>query len=282
MYIYKQTAFFNKRYLCVILQLMLKQTLFIISLLSLLSCNNKLYIDQIDRGKFCNYFNIKTSNYVLEGKTRKTASTQINKLPNDKVSDFIEKHTLRFDYIINKTFTKLLEADNNLDSNHVNTNFCNAVTTDTFYRQFTLLTTGERNNGNKLLRFSVSELMKIASRFFFCDDIRQKDTAISYHICVGINGISELQTIRDYTVLEAFCIEAIFKNLDGSPKFITNFNDYTNKSSNRNKKFFTNFKTHLAKVKDECYSDMEKDKDLKKVLLKYYRKNSDNINFKIE
>ncbi len=261
---------------------MLKQTFIIVSLLSLLSCNSKLYIDQIDRGKFCKYFNIETSSYVLDGKIRKTASTKINKFPNDEVSDFIGKHSFRFDYIINKIFTALIKVDNNLDSIHINKNFCNAITTDTFYRQFTLLTSGERNNSNKSHSFSVSELMKIASRFFICDNIRQKDTAISYHICVGINGISELQTIRDYTVLEAFCFEAIFRNLHGNPKFISNFNRYIKKSSNRNKELFTDFKAHLAKVKDECYAEMEKDKDLENVLLKYYRQNRDNINFKIE
>ncbi|MFT3911735.1 MAG: hypothetical protein QM737_20090 [Ferruginibacter sp.] len=268
--------------MCVVYHSMLKQTFIIVSLLSLLSCNSKLYTDQIDRTKFCKYFTIDASSSVLDGKTRKTASPKINYLPNDEVSDFIEKHSLRFDYLIYKTLAAVIKVDNNFDSIHINKNFCNAITTDTFYRQFTLLTSGERNNNNKSLRFSVSELMKIAARFFMCDSIRQKDTAIAYHICIGINGISELQTIRDYTVLEAFCIEAIFKNLHGTPKFISNFNGYINKSSDRNKEFFTDFKTHLTKVKDECYADMEKDKDLENVLLKYYRQNSDNINFRIE
>lgn len=261
---------------------MLKQSIIIISLLSLLSCRNKLFIDQIDRNKFCKYFNIETSNYVLDGKPSKTASTKINKIPNDLVSDFIEKHSHRFDYIINKTFTAFIKVDNNFDSNYINRRFCTAISTDTFYRQFTLLTSGERNNSKKSLSFSVSELMKIASRFFMCDNIRQKDTAISYHICVGLNGISELETKRDYTVLEAFCFEAIIRNLHDNPIFISNFNEYIKKSSNRNKELFTDFKTHLTKVKDECYANMEKDKDLENVLLKYYRQNSNNINFKIE
>lgn len=261
---------------------MLKQTLLIISLLSLLSCNHKVYIDQIDRGKFCNYFSVVMGSYVVDGKTYKTASKQINKVSNDAVSNFIQRHSYRFDYIINKTLTSLRKADNNLDSSYINNNFCNAMSTDSFFRQFTLLTSGERNNDSKLVSFSNSELMKIASRFFMCDNVRQKDTAISYHICIGINGISELQTTRDYTVLEAFCFEAIFRNLPSNPKFISNFNGYIQKSSNRNKEHFTDFKTHLAKVKDECYSEMEKDKELEKVLLKYYRQNSENLNFKIE
>jgi hypothetical protein len=261
---------------------MLKQTLLIISLLGLLSCNDKVYIEQVDRGKFCNYFTILMGIYVVDGKTHKTTSTQINKVSNDAVSNFIQRHSYRFDYIINKTLTSLTTDDNNYDSSYITNNFCKAISTDTFYKHFILLSCGERNNSNKIVSFSIPELMKIASRFFMCDDIRQKDTAISYHICVGINGISELQTARDYTVLEAFCFEAIFRNLRGNPKFISNFNGYIKKSSNKNKELFIDFKTHLTKVKEECYKDMEKDKDLENVLLKYYKQNSDNINFKIE
>lgn len=261
---------------------MLKQSIFILGLFCLLSCNDKLHTDQIDRNKFCSYFDIKTKNYIEKGKTGRTASPRINKVTNDKVSNFINKHPHRFDYILFKTFSSLINTDRNFDSSHVNYNFCKAISSDTFYRQFIFLTSGDRNKNISPLNFSVPELMKIASRFFMCDNIRPKDTVISYRICVGINGISELLTTRDYTVLEAFCFEAIFKNLHKRPGFIDNFSEYIKTSSQRNKQHFTDFPTHLANVREEGYSKMEKDKDLQVFLLNYYKRNIDNISFRIE
>ena len=262
---------------------MLKQVLLIISALSVLACNDKLYIDEINQSKFCTYFNVEIGGYVVEGKTHKTASTKINKIANDKVSTFIETHSHRFDYIINKTFTTLIKGDNNFDSNYLNNRFCKAILTDTFYNQFTFLTSGHRKQtNNKTLSFNIPEVMKVASRFFMCDNIREKDTAIAYHICVGINGIAELETTRDYTVLEAFCFEAIFKNLKGNPKIIDNFNNYIKKASRESIKHFTDFQTHLMTVKDKCYAAMERDKELEKVIIKHYKLNIDNINFQIE
>jgi hypothetical protein len=115
-----------------------------------------------------------------------------------------------------------------------------------------------------------------------CDDIDKKDTTIGYHICVGLNGISEISTTRDCTVLEAFCFEAIFENLKGNPNFIKNFNSYLDKSLKENKKHFTDFKTLLNNVKEECYVNMENDNELEKLILHHYRKNKDNISFTIE
>lgn len=262
---------------------MVKQSLFIVCLLSVLSCKDKLYTDEIDKNKLCQYFNVKMGNYVVDGKTYKAASPEINKRMNGKVSDFIQDHSHRFDYIINKTFSSLIKGDKTFDSSSLNNSFCKAISTDKFYNYLSLLTSGDRTpKSNKEEVFTVSELMKIASRFFMCDNIREKDTAIAYHVCVKINGIEELKTIRDYTVLEAFCFEAIFKNLKGKPKFINNFNNYIKKASQESKEKFINFQTLLMTVKEKCYAAMEKDKDLEKSILKYYKLNVENINFKIE
>ena len=263
--------------------LIVKQAPFIIYMLSLLSCNDKLYIDEIDKNKFCQYFNIKTATSIVDGKTYKTASSEINKFSNDKVSDFIQDHSSRFDYIINKTFSLVIKGDVTFDSISLNNRFYKALLTDTFYNYFSLLTSGDRTQvSNKKESFTVPEAMKIASRFFMCDNVREKDTAIGYHVCVGINGISELETSKDFTVLEAFCFEAIFTNFKGKPKFIDNFNSYIKKASQESKEHFTTFQTHLMTVKDKCYAAMEKDKDLEKVIIKHYKLNIDNINFKIE
>ncbi len=258
-------------------------SLLIGSLLCLLSCRDKLYKDEIDKDKFCQYFNIKTGHYVADGKSHKTASAEINKITNDKVSAFIQEHSRRFEYIITKIFTSVAKGDKTFDSSSLNSRFCKAISTDTFYNYFTLLTSGDRSQrSNKSLSFTVPELMRVASRFFMCDNISEKDTAIGYHICIGINGIAELETKRDYTVLEAFCFEAIFTSLRKKSKFIDDFNNFLTKASRDNKEHFIDFQTHLTTVKNICYAFMEKDKNLENTLMKYYNQNIDNINFKIE
>ena len=261
----------------------MKKILPSIYLFCLLSCNDKLYSDQINRSKFCEYFTIEPSSYVINGKKHKTAFFEINKIKGDKVSDFIQKHHSRFVYIGNKTLSLVIKLGNHFDSS-LNDKFCKALSSDTFYNHFVLLTSGDRlNKENKTLSFTTPELMKVASRFFYCDSIREKDTAIvSYHICVGINGIAELETTKDYTVLEAFCFEAIFKNIGRKSKLIANFNNHITQAEQENKKHFQGFKSYLSTIRNRCYVLMENDKDFEKVLLKYYYQNIDNINFKIE
>jgi hypothetical protein len=39
---------------------------------------------------------------------------------------------------------------------------------------------------------------------------------------------------------------------------------------------------YLTRVREKCYADMERDKDLEDVLLEYYNKNKSNTSFKIE
>jgi hypothetical protein len=263
-------------------ELVSKPALLVVLLFCLLSCREKLYNDEVDRNKFCSYFSIRPGSYFLNGETRKTASAQINKIANDKVSSFIQSHSRRFEYIINKIFSTLLKEDKGFDSAYLNDRFCKAISTDSFYYHFAGLTSGDRKKDEKMLSFNPAELMKVASRFFMCDAVREKDTAISVHICIGLNGIPELDVARDYIVLEAFCFEAIFNNLGKKTAFIKNLNSYIAKASAESKKNFPGFQNHLTVVKNKCYALMEKDKDLQNELMSYYRKNMDNINFKIE
>ena len=259
-----------------------QQISLILFLLCFLSCTEKLYSDEIDKNKFCRYFKIQTKSYFAGGKTHKVTSTEINKISNDQVSSFIQGHKPRFEYIINKVFSTVLNDNKNFDSTLLNDRFCKAISTDSFYHHFTCLTSGDRKKDKNMVSFNTEELMKIASRFFMCDNIREQDTAISAHICVGINGISELEVTKDYTVLEAFCFEAIFKSLEKKPKLIVNFDRYIAQASAESKKNFSGFQSHLTAVKNKCYAFMEKDKDLQNELMSYYRKNIHNINFKIE
>jgi hypothetical protein len=258
------------------------QILIISCLVGFIACNNKLSIKQVDKNKFCKYFEMEGKRNELKKNTYQTMSVKINKLPHDEVSDFIQNHELRFSYLTYKILENLITNEKSREIDFINSKFCNTLQADSFYKQFVLLTCGRQDDDTMKVSFSIPELMKIASRFFSCDSIQKEDTLIAYHICIGNNGISELKSTRDYTVLEAFCIEAIFNSLNNHPKFIGNFNNYVIKSSNKYKQAFESFETHLKKVEYECYAEMEKDKDLQLMLMNYYHKNRENIGFRIE
>ena len=120
--------------------------------------------------------------------------------------------------------------------------------------------------------------MKIASRFFYADRVNKKDTSVSGHICIGINGQKEFKNPRDYAVLEAFCFEAIGRNGASMDRFWQHLRDL----STEGKKQFVDFPGLLEYVKQKSYKLMEEDEELKAGLLKYYRKNKNNLGFSIE
>ena len=78
-----------------------------------------------------------------------------------------------------------------VDSSSLNQQFCKAILKESFYNYFRHLSSGNRTRDKNQLYFSNAELMKVALRFFMCDYIREKDTAVNYHICVWLNGIEE-------------------------------------------------------------------------------------------
>lgn len=129
--------------------------------------------------------------------------------------------------------------------------------------------------------YFVSELMLVASKFFYCDKIIEKDTAIQSHICIGINGQKEFKSNRDLTVLEAFCFEAIFNYLvkRKGPLFYKEFYNYLGKVGKEKKSDFKDFDSYLLDVRKLIYNKMQHSKALEAALLKYYHQNKNNLNF---
>lgn len=68
-----------------------------------------------------------------------------------------------------------------------------------------------------LPRVSMDDVVAVAVRFFYPDDVRP-DGTIQTHICIGLNGVQDLQRPRD-TVLEAFLYATILQAVQdrGSP-----------------------------------------------------------------
>lgn len=130
--------------------------------------------------------------------------------------------------------------------------------------------------------FTEEELMKVASIFFYCDQVNS-DTTVQTHVCVGINGFNEMNWERDYTVLAAFCCEAILFDMyqDKSPidEALSKEKQLSYKTWQRE---ITTLENYLENVKKDVFKRMENNPALKKSLLSYYKRNKSNLAFRIE
>jgi len=229
---------------------------------------------------YCNYFRLNIEETSYNGKRSYAISPEIIERA-DSFYHFLVTYKGRFEYILFNRLDSLNKYGRLYpDTALIQYEFCNYLkNSDKFNYYLTVLT---NSNKSKEL-YTVKELLKIASRFFMCDKVNKADTSVGWHICIGINGQKELQSAKDYTVLEAFCFEAIFHflNTQGNASFKDNFKNYVYAVSKKYKAGLISFDDFLLKVKQDCYTLMENDDSLKKALLQYYQSNKESIGFSI-
>lgn len=129
--------------------------------------------------------------------------------------------------------------------------------------------------------YTHEELMDVASKFFYCDEVLP-DTAVQSHVCVGINGIKEAKWSKDYTLLAAFCYEAIFDDFDKDTSQIDE--SYSNEKHLACEQFRKNITTldkYLDDVRQDLFRRMKNNAVLKQKLLLYYETNKNNLAFKL-
>jgi hypothetical protein len=130
--------------------------------------------------------------------------------------------------------------------------------------------------------FTVEELMEVASKFFFCDLVRP-DSTVQAHVCIGLNGIKEANWETDYTLLEAFCYEAIFFGLnDENSKVWDSFGNEKKEATAIHRSNITSLDQYLEDVKLEVFERMRNNKFLKEELLSYYHSNQKNLAFRLK
>jgi len=129
--------------------------------------------------------------------------------------------------------------------------------------------------------YTTDELMDVASKFFYCDLVLP-DTNVQSHVCVGLNGIKEASWEKDYTLLAAFCFEAIFADFhkDQSP-VDESYSAEKSKAVQKYRANISNLDQYLEDVKLELFERMKNDEVLKKALLEYYEENKSNLAFRI-
>ena len=118
--------------------------------------------------------------------------------------------------------------------------------------------------------YTTEELMDVASKFFYCDEVFP-DTVIQSHVCIGINGIKEVKWEKDYTILSAFCFEAIFNDMDKDPSQVREaYHDEKKISCDKFKSTITTLDKYLEDVKMDLFNSMKNNEILKKELWVYY------------
>ncbi|MBC7903939.1 MAG: hypothetical protein H7Y27_10975 [Gemmatimonadaceae bacterium] len=247
---------------------MIKLSFFVLWL-ALSSCSPSINEVDLNQEKFCNYFTIKSQ------------SVDILYVDDDRMSDFIKKHYHRFnyliwDYLMDKQFYWSVK-----DTALRESKLCADLKSDTtFYNNFRLLTP-LRNQSNPKMIYTISEMLTVGSRFFYCDIINRKDTTIGCHICVGINGQRQLVSKKDLTALQAFCFEAVFDNNSKRDRVVEGFSRHVQSTDLLERKTFKNFDDHLQRVKLTEYSYLEKNIPFKDYLLSYYNKHKKTLSFEI-
>lgn len=235
---------------------------------------------------FCNYFGLEVDVQVTERKTSKRVNPYILKDQDDAFSEFLKDHSNRFEYILYKYLPNFSALTNYYpDTNRIQQEFCDSV-----------LKLGELNNyfihltpknlvtwNADVDTFSMHELMLVASKFFYCDEINKKDTTIQTHICIGINGQNEYKSDRDLTLLEAFSLEVIFSNRSGAedPPFYGDFYSYKRQIEKEKLSEFKDFESYLLNIRTLCYEKMIENVNLKYELMEYYIANKSNLGFVI-
>jgi hypothetical protein len=133
----------------------------------------------------------------------------------------------------------------------------------------------------KKTKYSKQELFKVASRFFYIDSVFA-DSTFQTHICIGINGVDQINRKKDLTLLAAFCYEAIFTDFDKEVSAIDEVFDKHKKELEQKIRSGEINMTDLIALRYELYTLMAKDHVFQKVLLDTYNQNKFNLAFKIK
>ena len=198
----------------------------------------------------------------------------------------IKKHNRRFEYILQNRTDFKQDSFQNLfpDTLKMTMIYQQNIENDTKIKTYFLkLANPLIHSESKKEIYSTSEMMTIASKFFYCESVKP-DTTIGLHVCIGING-QESSKVKDYTLLEAICFESIFEKMfdrQNTPKYLDDFSSVVKKNSKIYKNVsITGLDNFLVKVRTETYKEMENNESLKSTLLSFIDKNKDNLPFQI-
>jgi hypothetical protein len=221
------------------------------------------------------YARLHVQYYQENGERYLGVSPELITSGTDALSVAMKKYPRRFRYVLlNKTRFQGIYEKYYPDTVRINRLFTDTLAHDSsFMRIFGQLSQPFIKEENRPVRFTKEQMMKVAARFFYCQSVRN-DTTISTTICIGRNGLTNLDIGEDQALLEAFCFEAIFEKYYQSPgvrnQFIKNFLAYVEEGGKVYQKLFNDRERYLLSVRNHCFGKMEKDRAMEEVLMKYY------------
>lgn len=135
-----------------------------------------------------------------------------------------------------------------------------------------------QSNGTKT-SYTSDELMEVASRFFYCDALLE-DSSVQAHICVGINGIAEAKWDKDYTLLAAFCYEAIFTDFENDDSSIYSAFEMEKEGAEKAMKAkLSDGEDYLLAVRWGLFERIKSNPTIQSKLVAYYERNQANLPF---
>lgn len=233
-----------------------------------------------------NYIELKVEQYEEDNEKYIGVSPKIKDNLPGKEGKLINKYHRRFDYLLqNKTHFQGIYDKLYPDTNKINKLYIASISNDlNFVSYFTDFKKSLTSNAIQKSKFNKAELMTVASKFFYCDGLKP-DSTIRSHICIALNGVTEAKWNKDYTLLEAFCFEAIFENYYVKDKirnqFVDNFVTYIKEGEKKAKSTLNEPKVFLESVRIYSFKKMEQDKALLTTLLTYYNKVQQTLPFEI-
>lgn len=229
---------------------------------------------------------LEVSTFEQDGKTRASA------MPVIKKESELFRYKRRFDYLLMNVpefhSPKQIEERNKLwqlypDTVELKRSCFNKYADDKklvgYFEETALFVT--KPDMPRKNSFTEDELMEVASKFFYCDKVLP-DSNVQAHVCIGLNGIKEASWNKDCTLLEAFCYEGIFNDLDkDSSQVWDSFGALKKESVKKYNAEIGLLDVYLEKVKLDVFERMENNAILKKELLSYYELNKNNLAFKV-
>lgn len=231
------------------------------------------------------YIELKAEKYQEAEGEYVGVSPAVKENVTDEIGKFMATYPRRFRYLLanNNSFQGLDRFYP--DVLKMNQLYLDKVKADNkFVSHFQKLITPINKKSFRRDTYTKKELMKVASRFFFCDSVKA-DKSIGSHICIALNGLKEAQFDKDYTILEAFCFEAIFEAIEAKApartKVVENFLNYIEEVSKKEKLSATANESYLQNVRLKVFEKMTSDIELENILLQYFQKNKANLSFEI-
>ena len=199
----------------------------------------------------------------------------------DKQQAFFRKFHHRFDYIlvnkVNIEGADLYQMRN--DTAALNRRFCELFTQQKAVSGYFDVLSNAPTGTQQI--FTIAEMMQVAARFFW---LQHSDTdGWLLYKCIFNNGQKESNYEKDYSVLEAFCFEAIFNYLyrRKTPRFSIAADKYFDEIIDAVPKASYRDTAVLLTARKDLYQKMEQDADLQKALLSYYRKYGNTLGFRL-